>query len=433
AIADAPTLVSPLDTAMDVALDANLTWNAVSEVDSYTLEVATDIAFANIIDSQTDLTSTTTIPNNLANNTDYFWRVFALNAGGSSESVIWSFTTVPAIADAPTLVSPLDTAMDVALDANLTWNAVSEVDSYTLEVATDIGFANIIDTQTDLTNTTTIPNNLANNTDYFWRVFALNAGGSSESTIWSFTTVPAIADAPTLVSPLDTATDVALNTSLTWNAVSEVDSYTLEVATDIAFANIIDTQTDLTSTNATPNNLANNTNYFWRVFALNAGGSSESVIWSFTTVPAIADAPTLVSPLNTATDVALDASLTWNAVSEVDSYTLEVATDIAFANIIDTQTDLTSTTTIPNNLANNTNYFWRVFALNAGGSSESAIWSFTTVPAIADAPTLVSPLDSATDVALNSSLTWNAVSEVDSYTLEVATDIAFANIIDTQT
>ncbi|RKS53955.1 putative secreted protein (Por secretion system target), partial [Gillisia mitskevichiae] len=391
------------------------------------------ITFNDIVETQTDLTSTSATPNNLANNTNYFWRVFALNAGGSSESTIWSFTTVPAIADAPTLVSPLDAVTDVALNSSLTWNAVSEVDSYTLEVATDIAFANIIDTQTDLKSANATPNNLTNNTNYFWRVFALNAGGSSESVIWSFTTVPAIADAPTLVSPLDAAMDVALDASLTWNAVSEVDSYTLEIATDIAFANIIDTQTDLTSTNATPNNLANNTNYFWRVFALNAGGSSESTIWSFTTVPAIADAPTLVSPLNTATDVALDASLTWNAVSEVDSYTLEIATDITFNDIVETQTDLTNTSTIPNNLANNTDYFWRVFALNAGGSSESAIWSFTTIPAIADAPTLVSPLDIATDVALNSSLTWNAVSEVDSYTLEVATDNAFANIVETQT
>ncbi|RKS45187.1 concanavalin A-like lectin/glucanase superfamily protein, partial [Gillisia mitskevichiae] len=383
-----PILVSPFNNVINVDTDAVLNWNSLSNTNSYSVQVSTDTNFNTLILNESDLSNISLTLPELMESQTYYWRIRGENnVGFGPWSTIWNFTTVPAIADAPTLVSPLDSATDVALDVSLTWNAVSEVDSYTLEVATDIAFANIVETQTDLTNTTTIPNNLANNTDYFWRVFSVNAGGSSESTIWSFTTVPAIADAPTLVSPLDTATDVALDASLTWNAVSEVDSYTIEIATDIAFANIIDTQSDLTSTSATPNNLANNTNYFWRVFAVNAGGSSESVIWSFTTVPAIADAPTLVSPLDSATDVALDVSLTWNAVSEVDSYTLEVATDIGFTNIIDTQTDLISTITIPNNLANNTNYFWRVFALNAGGSSESVIWSFTTIPAIADAPT----------------------------------------------
>ena len=185
--------------------------------------------FTNIIDSQSGLTGPTTIPAGLSNNVTYYWHVRSHNAGGDSAwSSTWSFTTVPAIADVPDLSAPLDLSTDVALDETLSWSAVSGAESYSLEVSDDMNFTNIIDSQSGLTDPTTIPAGLSNNVTYYWHVRSHNAGGDSAwSPAWSFTTVPAIADVPTLSAPLDLSTDVALNETLSWNAANGADTYSL--------------------------------------------------------------------------------------------------------------------------------------------------------------------------------------------------------------
>ena len=118
-----------------------------------------------------------------------------------------------------------------------------------------------------------------------------------------------------------------------------------------------------------------------------------SATWSFTTVPAIADVPTLTAPTNTATDIPLDGTLEWNMVTGADTYSIEIATDATFSTIIDSQSGLTDPTTIAAGLLNNQTYYWHVRSHNAGGDSAwSFPWSFTTVPAVADAPILTAPI-----------------------------------------
>ena len=259
----------------------------------------------------------------------YYWHVRSHNAGGDSAwSAAWSFTTVPAIADVPTLTAPTNTATDIALDGTLEWNMVTGADTYSIEIATDATFSTIIDSQSGLTDPTTIAVGLLNNQTYYWHVRSHNAGGDSAwSAAWSFTTVPAIADAPILTAPLDLSTDIALDGTLEWNAATGADSYTVEIATDNTFNNVVDTQTGLTGTSATPSGLLNSTTYYWRVSAVNTGGSSTSEIWSFTTVPAIADAPILTAPLDTFDGHCFGWNFKWNTVTGAESYSLEIAAD----------------------------------------------------------------------------------------------------------
>ena len=431
AIADVPTLSAPSDISTDIALDGTLEWNAAIGADSYTVEIATDNTFNNVVDTQTGLTGTSATPSGLLNSTTYYWRVSAVNAGGSSTSGIWSFTTVPAIADAPVLSSPSDLSTDVALDGSLEWNAVTGADSYAVEIATDNTFNNVVDTQTGLTGTSATPSGLLNSTTYYWRVLAVNTGGSSTSEIWSFTTVPAIADIPALTAPTNSATDIALDESLSWNAVTGADSYRVQVSELSDFSTTVLDQSGLTVTTATLSGLSNRTTYYWRVLSHNAGGDSAwSAAWSFTTVPAIADVPTLTAPINTATDIALDGTLEWNMVTGADTYSIEIATDATFSMIIDSQSGLTDPSTIAVGLLNNQIYYWHVRSHNAGGDSPwSSTWSFTTIPAIADAPVLSSPSDLSTDVALDEILGWDAVTGADSYQVQVSELSDFSTIV----
>jgi hypothetical protein len=91
---------------------------------------------------------------------------------------------------------------------------------------------------------------------------------------------------PTLISPADIATGIAISPTLSWNASSGATSYQVQLSTVANFASTVYNQSGIATTSAsvTPA-LANNTVYYWRVNATNAGGTSawSSPVWSFTT------------------------------------------------------------------------------------------------------------------------------------------------------
>jgi len=90
--------------------------------------------------------------------------------------------------------------------------------------------------------------------------------------------------APTLVSPADGATGVSTFPTLTWNASAGATTYRLQLSTDSTFASFIVNDSTLADTSKQVGPLANNTRYFWRVSAKNAGGTSPfSAARRFTT------------------------------------------------------------------------------------------------------------------------------------------------------
>jgi hypothetical protein len=91
-------------------------------------------------------------------------------------------------------------------------------------------------------------------------------------------------------------------------------------------------------------------------------------------------APTLVSPANGATNVALNPTLSWDAVPTATGYKVQVATSNTFATPLVDQT-VTATSLALSSLANNTTYYWRVKALRGTTETDwSEVRSFTTEP-----------------------------------------------------
>ncbi len=89
---------------------------------------------------------------------------------------------------------------------------------------------------------------------------------------------------PTLATPADGATDVSTNPVLTWNALAGTASYTVEIATDATFTNIIASQAGITATSYAASGLSPSTTYHWRVSPTNAcGDGTASAAASFTT------------------------------------------------------------------------------------------------------------------------------------------------------
>jgi hypothetical protein len=79
---------------MSQSTSPNLSWEAVTSAASYNVLVSTVSTFASTAWSQTGLTGVSASVSGLANNTGYFWKASATNAGGTSPwSSVWSFTT----------------------------------------------------------------------------------------------------------------------------------------------------------------------------------------------------------------------------------------------------------------------------------------------------------------------------------------------------
>lgn len=92
-----------------------------------------------------------------------------------------------------------------------------------------------------------------------------------------------------------------------------------------------------------------------------------------------ASAPTLVAPANNATGVKVTPTLSWNAVSGALNYTVEVATDVGFTNIVASATVSTTSWKVSSPLNESTPYFWRVTPGNyCGAGATSTVFAFTT-------------------------------------------------------
>ncbi len=112
------------------------------------------------------------------------------------------------------------------------------------------------------------------------------------------------------------------------------------------------------------------------------GAAPSNTAQGFAVLSTVGSAPTApsnTSPANGATGVAIQPTLNWTPVADAGSYTLEVATDAGFSNIVYTAQVEGTSHTLGTALAPNTQHHWRVRASNiCGGGTNSAASSFTT-------------------------------------------------------
>ncbi|MEM1179290.1 MAG: choice-of-anchor J domain-containing protein, partial [Acidobacteriota bacterium] len=162
--------------------------------------------------------------------------------------------------------------------------------------------------------------------------FPLNVTGTSapsnivqdaDLTLNVFTQTP---PQPTLTAPADGATDVGLTPALSWNAATEASTYTVEIATDPAFTNIV-FQTTSTSTDATPgSSLASSTEHYWRVRATNiCDTSANSTVFSFVTEALPGDCPLGTSLSSLFTDDFEAGAGGWTTGGNGDTWEIQTA------------------------------------------------------------------------------------------------------------
>lgn len=328
----------------------------------------------------------------------------------------------------PVLRIPAPGATNVLRPVAFAWDTATGAANYRMQVSTVSNFASTVFDST-FSATSRYVSGLNASSSYYWRVRGVGTRVGLYSAAQSFTTGVATPAAPTLVSPPDDATGVAITPTLTWRKPATATGYRLQVANDTAFTSLAYTDSTLTDTVATTSALAYNTKYFWRVSARNAGGYSNfSVIRRFTTRLETPPAPTLASPAKGATDQPVSLTLSWNTSTGAASYWLELGTDSLFGSPLVSDTAVNSTSRAVSGLAHSTVYYWRVRAKNAGGvSTSSEIWNFTTVIAPPAQPTLLAPANGAPDQLNSVTFSWTRPAGTVTFRLVIATDSTFAN------
>jgi uncharacterized protein (TIGR02145 family) len=425
-----PTLSIPINGANDIPLSPILNWNKCLTAINYNLQVSTKSDFTSFVYNQNGLTSTAQQITGLSYFTTYYWRVSATNNYGTSAwSNYFSFNSIGTAPQPPALLVPANGSTGTTTSPILSWNASNHTTSYTLQVSTNNSFTSFVYNQSVGSNINQQINGLNNLTTYYWRVSATNNYGTSGwSDKWSFMTA---LPTPTLSSPVDGATEVSLTPTFFWNISNTATNYTLQVSRYSDFSTFIYNQSGLTNTNQQISGLNNFTKYYWRVNAINSfGTSSWSNTWSFNTIGTTPQPPTLLSPINDATNVSTSPILSWISSSNATSYTLQVSENDSFTNLVYNQSGLTNTSLQIFGISNSKKYFWRVLAINSYGiSGWSSSWSFTTIVTVPFGPTLSSPSDGTIQAPLSLILYWNVSNTATSYTLQVSTNSLFSTFV----
>jgi hypothetical protein len=426
-----PVLTSPLNGADNVSIHPTLMWGSDQSVETYSVQVATDVDFANLVVDATNLDATSYELTDLTISTTYYWRVRITTAqeihGEWSE--VWNFTTI-GIPPAPVLTSPSDGAVDVSTSPTLVWGHISGVDTYQLQVSAESTFVSTFLNVEGITQSSFDVSGLDTERTYYWRVRGSNQFGQGDwSTVWSFTTRRAVPAAPVLVSPEDGTVNTLTTLTLTWGVTEGAASYRVQVSKVSNFTSTVVNVGNVTDTSYQVSGLEHSTIYYWRVNATNESGTGGwSAVRSFTTIIGTPEVPILVSPMDSAETVSPKPVFQWNESARAQTYRLQVALDMQFSDLVIDQVEIDSLRyAVIDELNEFTNHYWRVNATNIGGTSDwSEVWQFTTGRAFPVAPTLLSPANGGTDVT-NALMLWNSVATATHYRIQIAKSDDFAS------
>lgn len=353
-------------------------WNAAAAAEGYYLDVSTNNSFTNILSSFNNV-STGNVQSyyvsGLNTGTNYYYRLRSYNSGGtSSNSNIISLATLPATPAAPVAVSAVNITQT---GFAAMWNLVTGADGYYLEIATDQHFTQFVSGYQNLNvgnNNAWGATGLTANTQYFYRVRAYNSGGTSGySNVISLSTLP---NAPT--GPVAIAATNITQTSFTanWNPLTGAASFVLDISGDNLFQNFVPNFNNRNVGNVTSfqvSGLTANTPYYYRVRAVNTGGTSaNSNIVSLITLPDVPLAP-IAGPATILSNTSFSAN--WSTSSGAAGYYLDIALDDGFSNFLSgyNNKDAGNTASFTvTGISFNTNYYYRVRAYNNGGTSSSS-------------------------------------------------------------
>ena len=406
---DVPGVVTNLAGTTQSDTQLNLTWNAATPngypVTGYMIEQSVDNVTWTTLVPDTQNTQTTYNVSGLTQSTDYYYRVSAINAigTGSLSNTVQLHTFGPP--DAIGAVSSTATSTSVTLSWSTPYSHGSPVTGYKIEVQ-DFVTGNWLNLAT-VTTTTYTQINMIPNTQYEYRITAINPYGTSYSPNTVVSTLSTASGTPTVtvISGTELRVDwaAATGTGVTYNIYTSSDDITYTagpVGHPTAYYN--------------HQGLSNGQTVYYKVTVVNTSGESAQSPSAVGTTYTTPDAPTNIQVTHS---TPLSATITWTAPANDGgdptnlSYTLQRSNDNANWMSLQATAGLTAT---DSPLTPGSQYYWRVNSLNSAGIGGTS----GTVSYLApDLPTAPGSLTAALTGSNNNAavLNWVAPSSTSGY------------------
>lgn len=516
---DVPTLTSPNDTFEETVEDVRVDWSPVPGAATYDLQIALDPDFNNYAYTATGLRGTSFSPPTTLNNDEFWWRVRAVDAAGVEAP--WQasrYNFKRQWLDQAQALHPVGTAaapgrQDVD-STYFSWTPAQHATHYQVEVADNIGFNGALSCTQSATrslstaSTTFVPRfegsrdclipettNLDSKTVWWWRVRPMDAPYEDpEGLPGTWSTPQAFFRTPRVVEGVAPSTDQMLSgwatglkvsmsgpgarnsatgctstpsvgypTSpsyvrpsvcsmgatpvLSWDRMPGISRYVVWFAQDENFTTtevqpIATSNTMLTldyreknERIALPESQSGRP-YFWHVQACRPDGvcspRPDSLVVGIGGAAAFGKTSPLITGLASSDGSQDDISFSWHdylASNEVSrsygeagqqtarDYTVQVATDPGFANVIDTATVDQATYTAGKVLYPQGTIYWRVRANDA--QKNALPWSAPASLTKSTAPIAPSAPVNGVTVAGSTPFEWAAQSFASAYVLEV--------------
>ncbi len=227
------------------------------------------------------------------------------------------------------------------------------------------------------------PEGLVPGTTYYWRIDEINEADPNspwKGDVWSFSIPPKTAYNP---DPADGAEFVTPdNVTLSWTVGFGAKLHTVYFGDD--FDTVANATVGIPSgtTTYSPGPLDLEKVYYWRIDEFDGLATYKGDVWNFTTPGAVGNP----NPAYDATDVGMNAILSWTPAASAASHELYFGTDKEAVRTADTSSPeyigskaLGAESHDPGLLEPETTYYWRVDEIDAqGNTSTGPLWIFTT-------------------------------------------------------
>ena len=398
-----PTLISPLNGATNVPINPTITWADSPNACSYTISIGTTSGGTQILNNvNVGDVNIYNLTSNLPVNTQIFITITPNYQSGPTPSCTeQSFTTNASVVlpNCTTLVSPSNGSTNVAINSNISWNAIANATGYFISIGTTSGGTNFVNNFDNGNSTTFNPTtDFAQNTTYFVTITPYNlAGNATSCASQSFTTqtIVTIPNCTSIISPSSGSTNVALNSTISWNAIANATGYFISIGTTSGGTNFVNNFDNGNSTTFNPTtDFAQNTMYFVTITPYNSAGNATSCASeSFTTqtIVTIPNCTTLVSPSSGSTNVALNSTISWNAIANATGYFISYGTNNA-ANNIENMVDVGNVLTYnpPTNFPEQTQIYVVITPYNILGNATGCnLQYFDTETSVVEIPKVV--------------------------------------------
>jgi phosphodiesterase/alkaline phosphatase D-like protein len=408
-------------------------WHSEASATSYRLDVSTENDFSSFVSGYHNLnvgSATSRTVSGLQSATKYYYRIRAVNGGGTSVSSDGQYAyTIPEAPDA----LDADEITQTSFSAN--WTTVPRANSYRIDVSENANFGvfshdflpnyqnRIVSGGSTSSVLVSIPGGLEKGQTYYYRIRAYDTFGdliSENSNTVSVTTIP---PSPGIAPPSHMSQS---SFRANWNSAAGASNYRLDVSTSDAFGpgEFVEGYENVNvggTTNFQVEGLVAGATYYYRLRSGNGSGLSEN-----SQVSAV-----LLKPANPVASLATNFDLgqftaVWQENDIVaDGYLIQIARNVEFSPVLPGYDGLIENTSVDvTDLDDGTVYYYRLKAVNEIGESDfSNVIETVTIPG---RPTTLAPSDfTAGSFVAN----WSEEAGASAYFLDVSETEDFSSLL----